>query len=33
MLGLPVSRSAAEQATLIKTLCRDLHAQAQNPED
>jgi Holliday junction resolvase len=33
MHGISVSRPPAEQATLIKMLCRDLHAQAQNSED
>ena len=33
MHGLPVSRSAAEQAAEIEKLCRDLHAQAQHSED
>jgi REase_AHJR-like len=33
MRGLPVSRSTAEQATLIKTICHELHAQAQTSEE
>jgi hypothetical protein len=33
MHGLPVSRPPAQQATLIKTLCRDLHPQAEKSED
>jgi hypothetical protein len=33
MQHLPASRPALEPAAEIEKLCRDLHAQAQHPED